>query len=32
MQDKQGQVIVHDNECLSCKRLFNCDGKPVTVK
>lgn len=24
--------LIHDNECLSCEKLFDCSGKPVDIK
>lgn len=29
---KEKEVLNHDRECQSCKRLFVCNGKPIDVK
>nr|WP_294492180.1 hypothetical protein [uncultured Anaerosporobacter sp.] len=30
MKDKE--VLIHDRECQSCKKLFTCEGKPADVR
>lgn len=32
MKNQEEPKQIHDNECLSCKRLFTCEGKPIDVK
>lgn len=32
MQEANEVKLVHDKECASCKKLFDCKGKPKEVK
>lgn len=29
---KEKEVLIHDRECQTCKKLFACVGKPEDVK